>query len=75
MIEANERTMALGDGDGAALHTATKRLYELQIKMLRSAPRDKKQLEWLIRRKEREKKEAKYIWDTERLMTELECLK
>lgn len=76
MIAANERIMALGGGnDGAALASTTKRLYELQIKTLRGAPRDAKQLEWLIRRKEREKKEAKYIWDTETLMTEIEMLK
>jgi hypothetical protein len=75
MIAANERTLNLGGGNGAALATATKRLRKLQISTLRGAPRDSKQLEWLIRRKEREKKEAKYIWDTERLMAEIEMLK
>jgi hypothetical protein len=75
MIAANERTMNLGGGDGAALATATRRLRKLQISTLRGAPRDSKQLEWLIRRKEREKKDAQYIWDTERLMAEIEMLK
>jgi hypothetical protein len=75
MIEADERIMALGGGNGAVLYASTKRLYELQIKTLSDAPRDAKQIEWLIRRKEREKKEAKYIWDTERLMAEIEMSK
>ena len=75
MIAANERTLNLGGGNGAALASATKRMRELQIRTLRGAPRDAKQLEWLSRRKEREKKEAKYIWDTERLMSEIEMLK
>ena len=75
MVAACERTMNLGGGNGAALTTATKRTRELQIRTLRAAPRDAKQLEWLIQRKEREKKEAQYIWDTEKLMTEIEMLK
>ena len=78
MIAANERTLNLGDGDGAALATATRRLRKLQISTLRSAPRDARQLEWIIRRKERERereKEANYIWETERLIAEIEMLK
>lgn len=75
MIAANERTLNLGGGDGAALSIASKRFSKLQISTLRGAPREAKQLEWLIRRKEREKNEAQYIWDTERLMVEIEMLK
>ena len=59
MIAANERTLNLGGGNGAALAAATKRMGELQIRTLRSAPRDARQLEWLIRKKERERKEAR----------------
>jgi len=75
MIAACEWILNMADGDGAALSTATKRLRKLHISTLRLVPQDKKQLEWLIRRKERDKKEAKYIWDTERLMAEIGMLK
>jgi hypothetical protein len=75
MIEANEKIMALGGVQRDALNTATKRLYELQVKTLQDAPCDKEKLEGLIRKKETAKKEATYIEDTERLMTEIEMLK
>jgi len=75
MIEANERIMALGGGNGAALHTTTRRLYELQINTLRDAPRDKDKLEWILKKKEKAKKDAKEIEETERLDTEIEMLK
>ena len=75
MIEANERIMALGGSNVAALNTTTRRLYELQIKTPRDAPRYKDKLEWMLNKKDRAKKEAKYIEDTERLMTEIEMLK
>ena len=57
MIAPIERTLNLGSRNGATLASTTKRMRELQIRTLRGAPRDTKQLEWLIRRKEREKKE------------------
>lgn len=75
MIEANERIMAVGGGNGAALHTTTRRLYELQINTLRDAPRDKDKLEWILKKKEKAKKDAKEIEETERLDTEIEMLK
>jgi hypothetical protein len=75
MIEANERIMALGGGNGAALRTTTRRLYELQINTLRDAPRDKDKLEWILKKKEKAKKDAKEIEETERLDTEIEMLK
>ncbi len=75
MIEANERIMALGGGNGAALHTTTRRLYELQINTLRDAPRDKDKLEWILKKKEKAKKDAKEFEETERLDTEIEMLK
>jgi len=75
MIEANERIMAFGGGNGAALHTTTRRLYELQINTLRDAPRDKDKLEWILKKKEKAKKDVKEIEETERLETEIEMLK
>ena len=50
--------------------------FELQIKTLQNAPRDPEKLERLLRLKERQKKEAMYMEDTERLVTEeIEMLK
>jgi hypothetical protein len=50
--------------------------YELQIKtLLQNAPRDADKLEQLLRLKERQKEEAMYMEDTQRLVTEIEMLK
>lgn len=60
MIAANERTLNLGDDDdGVGLATATRRLRKLQISTLRGAPRDARQLEWIIRRREGEREREK----------------
>jgi hypothetical protein len=40
--------------------------FKLQIKTLQNAPRDPDKLQQLLQSKEREKKEAMYIEDTER---------
>jgi hypothetical protein len=47
----------------------------LQVKTLQDAPRDREKLEWILRKKERVKKEATEIEDTERLAIEIEMLK
>jgi hypothetical protein len=75
MIEGNERIIAIGSGGGGGLNTTTKRLYELQIRTLQDAPRDGDKLERLLKIKQREKQEARYIEETERLATEIEMLK
>lgn len=75
IIEANERIMAFGSGDGAALNYTTKRLYELQINTLKNAPTDKGELERLLEVKQKQKQKSTYIEDTERLATEIEMLK
>jgi hypothetical protein len=75
MVEANERIMALGGVQRDALNTATKRLYELQVKTLQNAPTDKVELEKLLELKQKQKEKATYIEDTERLVTEIEMLK
>ena len=49
---------------------------ELQIKTLQNAPRDvDDKLERLLSLKERQKEEAMYMEDTERLVTEIEMLR
>ena len=50
--------------------------YELQIKtLLQNAPRDPDKLERLLRIKQRQKEEAPYMEDTQKLVTEIEMLK
>jgi hypothetical protein len=55
--------------------SVTKRHFQLQIETLQNAPRDAEKLEEIIKAKERENKEARYIEDTERLVPEIEMLK
>jgi hypothetical protein len=52
-----------------------KRHLELEIKTLQNAPRDADKLERLLKIKQRQKEEAMYFEDTERLVTEIEMLK
>jgi hypothetical protein len=47
----------------------------LEIKTLQNDPRDADKLERLLRLKERQKEEAMYMEDTQRLVTEIEMLK
>jgi hypothetical protein len=48
----------------------------LQIKtLLQNAPKDVDKLEQLLKRKQREKQEAMYMEDTQRLVTDIETLK
>ena len=49
--------------------------FKLQIKTLQNAPRDPDKLERLLKVKQRQKKEAIHIEDTQRLVTEIEMLK
>jgi hypothetical protein len=53
-----------------------RRHLELEIKTLENAPRDADKLEQLLQVKRRQKEEAMYIADTQRLVTEeIEMLK
>jgi hypothetical protein len=47
----------------------------IQINILQSAPRDPEKLKRLLKEKEKECGNAKYVLDTERLVTEIEMLK
>jgi hypothetical protein len=47
----------------------------LEIKTLQNAPRDAEKLRRLLEVKQRQKEEAMYIEDTQRLVTEIEMLK
>jgi hypothetical protein len=49
--------------------------FKLQINTLQNAPRDADKLEWLLKKKERAKKETMHMEDTQRLVTEIEMLK
>jgi len=57
------------------INPATKRHLESQIKTLQAAPRDPDKLERLLKAKRRQKEEAIYMEDTQRLVTEIEVLK
>jgi hypothetical protein len=48
---------------------------ELEIKILKNAPRDADKLRKLLQVKQRQKEEADHIEDTQRLVTEIEMLK
>jgi hypothetical protein len=81
MIEASQRMITIsssneGVGEGwGGMNSAMRRHLELQIKTLQNAPRDPDKLERLLKSKRRQKEEAMYFEDTERLVTEIEMLK
>ena len=63
-------------GELGGLNPVIKKHYELQIKTLQNAPKDASKLEQIIKAKERENNEkARHIYDTQRLVTEIEMLK
>ena len=61
--------------DGWGLNVVMKRHLELEIKIPQNAPRDADKLRKLLDVKQRQKEEAEYIEDTQRLVTEIEMLK
>jgi hypothetical protein len=73
MIEASERMI----GNEQNTNPAVNRHFKLQIKThLQNAPRrDPDKLERLLKVKERQKEEAMYMEDTQKLVTEIEMLK
>jgi hypothetical protein len=81
MIEASQRMITISssnegvEGGWGGMNSAIRRHLELQIKTLQNAPRDPDKLERLLKSKRRQKEEAMYFEDTERLVTEIEMLK
>jgi hypothetical protein len=76
MIDASQRMITINSqGELGGMNPIIKRHYELQIKTLQNAPRDPDKLERLLKRKERQKEEAMYMEETQRLVTEIEMLK
>jgi hypothetical protein len=61
--------------DGWGLNPAVKKHLELEIRTLQNAPRDAAKLRKLLEIKQRKKKEADHIEDTQRLVTDIEMLK
>jgi hypothetical protein len=72
MIEPSQRMMINEQHNSSIVNNH----FKLQIKtLLQNAPRDPDKLERLLKVKQRQKEEAMYIEDTERLVTEIEMLK
>jgi hypothetical protein len=66
MIDASQQILKVNTrGELGGMNPAVKKHYELQIKTLQNAPRDAEELEWLLKKKERAKKEAMHIEDTQ----------
>ena len=76
MIDASQRMITMScQGETGGLSPPQKRHLELQIKTLKTAPRDAEKLERLLQVKTRQKDESMDIEDTQRLVTEIEMLK
>jgi hypothetical protein len=80
MIETNKRIIVIsnegGEGKGVGgIKPAIKRHLELQKKTLQIAARDVDKLEHPLKVKAREKEQAKYADDPQRLVTGIEMLK
>jgi hypothetical protein len=76
MIEASQRMIKVNSqGELGEINSAIKKHFELQIKTLQNAPRDPDKLERLLQIKQRQKEEAMYMEDTQRLITEIEMFK
>ena len=74
MIDTSQRMIAT-NSQGEGMSPPMKKHLELEIKTLQNAPRDANKLERLLQIKQKQKEEAMYIEDTERLVTEIEMLK
>jgi hypothetical protein len=77
MIDASQKMITMArQGTLGEMSPPMKRHLELQIKTLKTAPRDADKLKQLLKSKQRQKEEeAIYIEDTQRLVTEIEMLK
>ena len=74
MIDASQEIITMGS-QGEGMSPPMKKHLKLEIKILQNAPRDPDKLERLLKTKQRQKEEAMYIEDTQRLVTEIEMLK
>jgi hypothetical protein len=70
MITMNNQGEELG-----GMSPPQERYLALQIKTLEKATRDAEKLERILKAKRRQKEQAMYIEDTQRLVTEIEMLK
>ena len=76
MIDASQRMITMNSqGELGGMSLPLKRHLALQIKTPETAPRDAEKLERLLKAKRRQKEEAMYIEDTQRLVAEIEMLK
>jgi hypothetical protein len=75
MIDASQRMITIMNSQGEGISPPIKKHLELEIKTLENAPRDADKLEWLLQAKQKQKEEAMYIEETQRLVTEIEMLK
>jgi hypothetical protein len=77
MIDASQRMLKMNSQQGelGGMSPPMKKHLELEIVTLENAPRDADKLEQLLQIKQRQKKEAMHIEDTQRLVTEIEMLK
>jgi len=74
MIDASQGIITMGS-QGEGMSPPMKKHLELEIKILQNAPRDPDKLERLLQIRQRQKEEAMYIEDTQRLVAEIEMLK
>jgi hypothetical protein len=77
MIDASQEIITMGSqGELGGMSPPMKKHLELEIKILKNAPRDADKLERPFQVKQRQKEEeAMHIEDTEKLVTEIEMLK
>lgn len=75
MIDANQGIITMGSQGEEGMSPPMKKHLELEIKILKNAPRDADKLRKLLQVKQRQKEEADHIEDTQRLVTEIEMLK
>jgi methyl coenzyme M reductase beta subunit len=75
MIDASQGIITIMDSQGEGMSPPMKKHLELEIKILKNAPRDADKLRKLLQVKQRQKEEADHIEDTQRLVTEIEMLK
>jgi methyl coenzyme M reductase beta subunit len=75
MIDASQGIITIMDSQGEGMSPPMKKHLELEIKILKNAPRDADKLRKLLQVKQRQEEEADHIEDTQRLVTEIEMLK
>jgi hypothetical protein len=74
-IESMQRFIREDPEQAIQISSVAKRHFQLQIETLQNAPRDVSKLQQIIKAKERENEEARHIYETERLVSEIEMLK